>query len=263
MELKLAGISKNFMLSQKAFIALDNIDLEIDSGEFVCIVGPSGCGKSTLLNMVAGLDAPSQGEIILNGSRVRAPGPDRGMIFQDPALFPWLNVIENVEFGMKQAGMSKAQRRELAMEYLSMVHLTKFASAWVHTLSGGMKQRVALARALSLNSKMLLMDEPFAALDSQTRELLYQELYEIWQRTKKTILFVTHQVEEAVLLADRVLVMTAAPGRIKAEFRLDSEPIRSIENPEVLRRVSEIKAVLKDEVMKVAQGELAGEEVGR
>lgn len=241
------------------FVALEPVNLEVSSGEFVCIVGPSGCGKSTLLNIVAGLDKPSGGELLLNDQAIVGPGPDRAMIFQDPALFPWLNVVENVEFGMKQAGMSKVERREKAMDYLAMVHMSKFAKSNIHTLSGGMKQRTALARALSLNSQMLLMDEPFAALDSQTRELLYQELYDIWKRTNKTILFVTHQVEEAVLLADRVLVMTANPGRIKAEFVLDSAPIRSVENPQVLRSITDIKAVLKEEVNKVAAGEYSTE----
>ena len=190
-------------------------------GEFVCIVGPSGCGKSTLLNIVAGLDQPDEGEVLFDGAPIRKPGRERVVVFQEPALFPWLNVRANVEFGLKIAGRSGKERKEHVDRYLELVNLRRFEKAYVHELSGGMKQRVQLARALAVEPRMLLMDEPFAALDAQTRDVLQQELQEIWARTGTTVLFVTHNVREAAILGDRVLVMTPAPGKLKKEIDID------------------------------------------
>jgi len=184
----------------------------------VCIVGPSGCGKSTVPNIVAGLDRPDEGAVVFDGRPVARPGPERVVVFQEAALYPWLNVRANVELGLRIQGVSAKERRERADRYLRLVNLKRFERAYVHELSGGMKQRVQLARALALEPRMLLMDEPFAALDAQTRDVLQQEMQEIWARTGATVLFITHNVREAVILDDRVLVMTTAPGRIKREI---------------------------------------------
>src|SRR5215216_1045839 len=197
--------------------AVKNVNLSIEGGQFVCFVGPSGCGKSTLLNIIAGLEKPSSGEMILNGRPVFETGPDRIMVFQENALFPWLSVIDNVEFGLKMVGVEKNKRQERAMHYLEMMQLTKFADAYTYQLSGGMKQRVAIARALVMDPEVLLMDEPFAALDSQTRDLLLVELQLIWARTKKTIVFITHNILESVVLGNKVIVFTRRPGTIKDE----------------------------------------------
>jgi NitT/TauT family transport system ATP-binding protein len=201
--------------------AIENVNLSIDDGQFVCFVGPSGCGKSTLLNILAGLDMPTEGEVVLNGRLVKDTGPDRIMVFQENALFPWLNVIENVEFGLRMAGVEKRKRNEIAMHYLDMMQLTKFAEAFTYQLSGGMKQRVAIARALVMDPEVLLMDEPFAGLDSQTRDLLLVELQLIWAKTRKTIVFVTHNIIESVCLGDKVVVFTSRPGKVKKEIAVD------------------------------------------
>lgn len=255
MSLQIKNVSKTFITRSNTIHPLDQIDLEIKAGEFVCLLGPSGCGKSTLLNIIAGLEKASVGSVICHGNTVTEPGPDRAVMFQESALFPWLKVIENVEFGMKIAGIPKKERHEKAMRYLKMVHLTRFKDSLVHELSGGMRQRVALARALTLDSKVLLMDEPFAALDSQTKSLLQMELQRIWQETGKTIIFVTHNVEEAVLLADRVLVMSAHPGRIKKEFRIQLARPRTIENIDLAYLVADVMKELKKEVEAVAKAE--------
>jgi NitT/TauT family transport system ATP-binding protein len=207
--------------SKSSVTAVENVTLQIEEGEFVCFVGPSGCGKSTLLNILAGLDKPTEGEIILNGHPINGTGPDRIMVFQENALFPWLKVIDNVEFGLKLAGLNKTKRREIAMHYLDTMQLTRFADSYIYQLSGGMKQRVSLARALVMDPEILLMDEPFAALDSQTRDLLLVELQLIWARTRKTIIFVTHNILESVCLGDRVVVFTNRPGRVKRQIVID------------------------------------------
>jgi NitT/TauT family transport system ATP-binding protein len=207
--------------SKSSVTAVENVTLHIEEGEFVCFVGPSGCGKSTLLNILAGLDKPTEGEIILNGHHINGTGPDRIMVFQENALFPWLKVIDNVEFGLKLAGLNKTKRREIAMHYLDTMQLTKFADSYIYQLSGGMKQRVSLARALVMDPEILLMDEPFAALDSQTRDLLLVELQLIWAKTRKTIIFVTHNILESVCLGDRVVVFTNRPGRVKRQIVID------------------------------------------
>ena len=208
MSLVLRNVSKVFEDSKED--VLNEINLEIDKGEFVCVVGQSGCGKSTLLNLIAGLEKPTEGEILLNSHPVTGPGADRIVMFQEHALFPWLNVIQNVEFGMKLAGFPHNEQEERALTYLRMVGLEEYKNYAIHQLSGGMRQRVALARALTLDSEILLMDEPFSALDKQTSNRLREELQEIWMKTKRTVLFITHSVEEAVYLADRVVVMSPA-----------------------------------------------------
>jgi NitT/TauT family transport system ATP-binding protein len=228
--------------------AIENIDLTINDGEFVCIVGPSGCGKSTLLNILAGLDKPTEGEIILNGHEVDGTGPDRIMVFQENALFPWLKVIENVEFGLKIAGLQKDKRRQIALAHLETMQLSKFADSYVYQLSGGMKQRVALARALVMDPEILLMDEPFASLDSQTRDLLSVELQLIWSKTRKNIIFVTHNVMESVCLGDRVVVFTNRPGRIKREITIDHRRPRLTEDDELKPYYREVLSELRSEI---------------
>jgi NitT/TauT family transport system ATP-binding protein len=228
--------------------AIENIDLTINDGEFVCIVGPSGCGKSTLLNILAGLDKPTEGEIILNGHEVDGTGPDRIMVFQENALFPWLKVIENVEFGLKIAGLQKDKRRQIALAHLETMQLTKFADSYVYQLSGGMKQRVALARALVMDPEILLMDEPFASLDSQTRDLLSVELQLIWSKTRKNIIFVTHNVMESVCLGDRVVVFTNRPGRIKREITIPHRRPRLTEDDELKPYYREVLSELRSEI---------------
>ncbi|HVJ49048.1 ABC transporter ATP-binding protein [Desulfitobacterium sp.] len=255
MSLRVEKVSKDFSTQHKSTHALEEVELQVEKGEFVCLLGPSGCGKSTLLNIIAGLDRATEGEVHLNGREITGPGPDRVVMFQESALFPWLRVIDNVEFGMKLAGIPKVERRKKALEYLKMVRLTQFKNSFIHELSGGMKQRVALARALALDSEILLMDEPFAALDSQTKRILQNELQRIWAETHKTIIFVTHSVEEAVLLGDRIVVMAANPGRVKAEFRLDLQRPRNLEDAQLRAIIAEIMKDLKEEVEKVAQEE--------
>lgn len=222
-KLELRNVTKGFEGNNGAssVTALENINLNIEEGQFVCFVGPSGCGKTTLLNILAGLDKPTSGEVILNGQPVRETGPDRIMVFQENALFPWLKVIDNVEFGLKMAGIKKEKRHEIGMHFLDMMQLKKFAEAFTYQLSGGMKQRVAIARALVTDPEVLLMDEPFAALDSQTRDLLMVELQLIWARTRKTIVFVTHNIAESVCLGDKVVIFTSRPGKVKKEIAVE------------------------------------------
>lgn len=195
--------------------ALKPVDLEIAAGEFLVIVGPSGCGKSTLLNMLAGFGQPSAGEAWVGGERITGPDIDRGMVFQNYALFPWLSVINNVEFGLESKGIAKSERHEIAMRYLTMVGLKDFHRRGINELSGGMKQRVAIARAFATDPSIIFMDEPFGALDALTRRFLQKQLLQIWQEHRKTVVFITHSVPEAIMLADRIVVMTARPGRIR------------------------------------------------
>lgn len=226
MSLILKNVSKQFDDASQS--TLNHIDLEIHDGEFLCIVGKSGCGKSTLLNLVAGLDQPTEGEILLNGQKVTGPGADRVVMFQEHALLPWRNVIENVKFGMEIAGLPKEEQEEKAMHYLRMMQLEDYRDYPIHQLSGGMRQRVALARALTLDSQILLMDEPFSALDKQTSNRLRKELQDIWMNMKKTILFITHSVEEAVYLGDRVVVMSDVTGSIKDVVPIELERPRYV-----------------------------------
>ena len=256
-KLQINHVSRIFKTQTDALVpAIEDVSMEIHQGEFVCLVGPSGCGKSTFLMMIAGLQKPDKGEILLNGAPIQGPGRDRIVIFQEPALFPWLTVQQNVEFGLKLKGMSRWEREEIAIQQLKKVHLLKFRDTYISRLSGGMKQRVALARSLSMDPEILLMDEPFAALDAQTRDLLNGELQTIWQETHKTILFVTHNVREAVCLGDRVIVFTAHPGKIKREFRVEFNRPRQAEDIALMQLTRPILEELKIEVEKYVQGEL-------
>jgi NitT/TauT family transport system ATP-binding protein len=236
--------------------ALAPVSFDIPSGEFCVIIGPSGCGKSTLLNLLAGLDTPDTGNVLLDGKPVRQPGPDRAMVFQEPGLMPWMTVSRNVEYGLKLLGLSKHERRERALHYLRMVHLSKYAGAMPHQLSGGMKQRVSIARALALEPQVLLMDEPFSALDAQTRDVLHDEVQRIWQKTHKTIVFVTHNIREAVYLADRVLIMTAPPGTVKRTVRVPFAHPRVKSSTELSAFTADLHDEIKAEVDKVAAREL-------
>ena len=236
-------------------LALDHINLQARAGEFVCIVGPSGCGKSTLLHLIAGLQPPTSGLVVVDGKEVHGPGTDRIMIFQDHALFPWLTVAQNVEFGMKMKGVPHAERQEKTRQYLRLVHLAKFENSYIHQLSGGMRQRVAIARALATEPDILLMDEPFAALDAQTRDLLHDELERIWNETGRTILFVTHNVREAVRLGDRVVLLTFRPGRVKNEFPIDLPRPRHIEDVAVARTSRAILDELREEINRSLEAE--------
>ncbi len=219
--LAINDVTKTFHIGADQVQALRSVNLSIDKGEFVCLIGASGCGKSTLLRIIAGFEQPSSGQISLYEKEITGPGSGRGMVFQDYALFPWMTVRENISFGPRQKSMAKKYVDEITNEYLNMVGLEKFADRFPHQLSGGMKQRVAIARVLANECEVLLMDEPFGALDALTRESLQQELLEIWARTKVTVIFVTHSVEEAVLLSDRVVVMTAGPGRVEADVAIE------------------------------------------
>ncbi len=240
-------------------LALDQIDLKVRQGEFLCIVGPSGCGKSTLLHLIAALQKPTSGSIMIDDEYVTAPGTDRIMIFQEHGLFPWLTVGQNVEFGMKMKGLSKAEREEKIRYYLRLVHLSQFKDSRPHQLSGGMRQRVALARALATEPDVLLMDEPFAALDAQTRDLLHDELERIWAETGCTIIFVTHNVREAVRLGNRVVLFTFRPGRVKQEFTVDLPRPRHLEEVDVARTAREILDSLREEINKSLEAEYGNE----
>ncbi|TVM00337.1 MAG: nitrate/sulfonate/bicarbonate ABC transporter ATP-binding protein [Candidatus Brocadia sp. WS118] len=255
-DLCIQHVSKSFQSKNGSVYVLEDINLEINQGEFVCLVGPSGCGKTTLMNIVAGLEKADSGDVWANGRRIQGAGPDRVVIFQEAALFPWLNVIKNVEFGLKLKGISGRERRNIALEYLKMVHLTKFQNSHIHELSGGMKQRVAIARALAMNPEMLLMDEPFSALDAQTRWILHYELQNIWMKTKKTILFVTHNIREAVCLADRIFILSTSPGRIKKEFAIDLPRPRDDNDVNVAEYSTRIMQELKAEIDKVVRCEM-------
>ncbi|HZE60978.1 MAG TPA: ABC transporter ATP-binding protein [Burkholderiales bacterium] len=228
--LHLRDVSKIFSVGNERVEALHKVDLIVGKGEFVCLIGASGCGKSTLLRIVAGFEAPTSGDVRVYDAPITGPGSDRGMVFQDYALFPWMTVRDNIAFGPKQKGLKDAS--DIAGRYLDMVGLSKFADRYPYQLSGGMKQRVAIARVLANEASLLLMDEPFGALDALTREQLQDELLEIWSRTKVTILFVTHSVEEATLLADRVVVMTAGPGRIESDNAIRLSRPRDVSAPD-------------------------------
>ena len=214
-------VVKKFNGRNGEMVALNGVDMDIHENEFICVVGPSGCGKSTLLNIIGGLETPTEGKVLVDGAEVTGPGPDRGIVFQQYALFPWLTVEKNVQFGLKLQGKSKEEAEELAHKYLKMVDLEGFAKAYPKELSSGMKQRVAIARAYAVNPKVLLMDEPFGALDAQTRTQLQQELLNTWEKEQKTCFFITHDVEEAIILAQRVVIMCARPGRVKEIVDID------------------------------------------
>lgn len=234
-------VSKHFSSSDRLTHVLEDVSLTIKASEFVCLLGPSGCGKTTLLNLIAGFEFPEKGEILVNGKRVVEPGSDRMVMFQESALFPWLNTIENITFGLKlHPDLTARERKEKADFFIRLVGLEKFACAYPHELSGGMKQRAALARAIAPNPQVLLMDEPFAALDALTREQLYEDLQLIWQDQKMTIVFVTHNVAEAACLGDRVVLFSSHPGKIYKEFYIPLERPREIRDLEVARFAGQI-----------------------
>jgi sulfonate transport system ATP-binding protein len=258
-KLWLKGISLSYPTGNGSrLLALDAIDLKVQAGEFLCIVGPSGCGKSTLLHLIAGLHPPTSGNVLVDGKLVDQPGTDRILIFQELGLFPWLTVGANVEFGMKMKGVSRAEREEKTQYYLRLVHLSQFKESYTHQLSGGMRQRVALARALATEPDVLLMDEPFAALDAQTRDLLHDELERIWSETGRTIIFVTHNVREAVRLGGRVAVFTFRPGRVKREYPIDLARPRHLEDISVAKTAREILDDLREEINKSLEAEYGG-----
>jgi NitT/TauT family transport system ATP-binding protein len=252
-KLAVEEVSKTFRTGQRMVHALDRVSLQVSEGEFVCLVGPSGCGKSTLLNIIAGLEQPDGGRILSDGVPVSEPGRDRMVMFQEHALFPWLDVMGNLMFSLRlKPNLKDSERREVAMYYLHLVGLERFQHANIHELSGGMKQRIALARALAPNPKILLMDEPFASLDALTREQLYGDIQRIWQERKKTIVFVTHNVREAACLGDRVVLFSPNPGRVQEEFRVDLPRLRDINSPEL--------AVYSTKIMRALKGHLSTQE---
>jgi NitT/TauT family transport system ATP-binding protein len=254
--LEVRDLDKVFRRGARAVQAIDRFSLDVNEGEFVAIVGPSGCGKSTFLHILGGFEPHDGGTMLLNGVPVKGPGPDRGMLFQEFALYPWRSVIGNVGWALEVQGKPKAERAAIAERYLKLVGLSPFRDAYPAELSGGMKQRVALARVLAFEPRILLMDEPFGALDAQTRELMQEELNAIWQQTRNTVLFVTHDIDEAVYLADRVVVFTARPGRIKDEIRIKLERPRRIDVKKTAAYMSYRNRVwdaLRDEVLKARE----------
>ena len=244
------NIVKDFRHEDYTLRALDGINLKVEAGDFVCLVGPSGCGKSTFLRIAAGLDTPDEGEIKFDGKTITGTGPERILVFQEGALFPWLKVSDNVEFGLKMAGVPKDDRSQISKRFLDMMQLTKFANAYTHQLSTGMKQRVAIARALVMDPDVLLMDEPFAALDAFTRDLLLVEMQLIWEKTKKTILFVTHNVAEAVVLGNKIAIFSNRPSRIKKELVIDYHRPRLVDDENLTKYQKQILAELRPEVKK-------------
>ena len=232
-------------------VALDGLDLHIEPREFLTLLGPSGCGKSTLLNIIAGFEKPDGGAVFLDGRPITRPGPDRGVVFQDYALFPWLNVQQNIEYGLREKGLATAEIKETTRRFVGMVGLTGFERRYPHELSGGMRQRVALSRVLAINPQILLMDEPFAAVDAQTRVILQEELQRIWMQTQKTVVFVTHSVDEAIYLSDRVTVMTARPGTVKAIVPIDLPHPRDATSDSFNQYRREITQLIATESRKV------------
>jgi NitT/TauT family transport system ATP-binding protein len=249
-KLEAKNIVKYFKHDSHRLKALDGVNLKIEDGEFVCLVGPSGCGKSTFLRIVAGLEKPDEGEILFDGKPVKSTGPERIIVFQEGALFPWLKVQDNVEFGLKMAGIPKEERSQISKRYLDMMQLTKFADSYTYQLSTGMKQRVAIARALVMDPDVLLMDEPFAALDPQTRDLLLVEMQLIWEKTKKTILFVTHNIGEATVLGTKIAIFSNRPSSIKKTISVNYKRPRLIEDQNLLPLQQEILTELRPEVKK-------------
>ncbi|QKS53403.1 ABC transporter ATP-binding protein (plasmid) [Azospirillum oryzae] len=255
-QIQVRGVEKTFAVGAQKIVALQNIDLDIRKGEFVCLLGPSGCGKSTLLNAVAGFQPPTKGTVTVDGRTITEPGPDRGMVFQEYALFPWMTVAQNVAFGLEIKGMSKAEIAERVEWLLQKLHLQDFRNRFPKDLSGGMRQRVAIARVLALDSPILLMDEPFGALDALTRRTLQDELLRIWEEVGKTILFVTHSIEESIYLADRIIVMTYRPGTIKRDVAVDMPRPRDGSAPEFNRLKRELSQMVMEEQQRFSQDEI-------
>ena len=253
--IEIRAVHKEFTKGERRVVALEEIDLTVAEREFVAILGPSGCGKSTLLNMVAGFDLPTRGSVKVAGEEILAPAPTRGVVFQEPALFPWLTVMDNVVFGPKTRGQSAADYRARAAQIIERVGLSGFEASYPAELSGGMRQRVGIARVLIMEPKVLLMDEPFGSLDAQTRTLMQELLLALWERHHQTVLFITHDIEEAVLLADRVCVMTARPGRIKKSIEVRMPRPRSIElttSPEFNALRREVLELIRQESLRAA-----------
>jgi NitT/TauT family transport system ATP-binding protein len=250
--LTVENLNKTYISHGSETSALVDINLQIEEGEFVCLLGPSGCGKSTLLKIIAGLIPATSGRIMINGQPVSGPGPERAVVFQDYALFPWMTVRDNVEFGLEARRLPAAERREVSRRLLKVVGLSEFAERYPHQLSGGMKQRVSIARALAVDPSLLLMDEPFGALDAQTRQLLQDELLRIWREYRKTVVFVTHSIEEAIYLSDRIVVMTARPGRVKQVVMVPETRPRDMASIDMNQRQREVRAVLNEEIARAA-----------
>jgi len=250
--LTVENLNKKYVSHGSVTSALVDINLRIEEGEFVCLLGPSGCGKSTLLKIIAGLIPATSGRITINGKPVSGPGPERAVVFQDYALFPWMTVRDNVEFGLEARRLPVAERREVSSRLLKVVGLSDFAERFPHQLSGGMKQRVSIARALAVDPSLLLMDEPFGALDAQTRHLLQDELLRIWREYRKTVVFVTHSIEEAIYLSDRIVVMTARPGRVKQIVVVSEARPRDMASADMNQRQREVRAVLNEEIARAA-----------
>jgi len=250
------NVQKVFKTPGKDVIALKDINLEIKQGEFVCLLGPSGCGKSTLLNAVAGFALPSSGEITVDGKKITGPGPDRGMVFQEYALFPWMTIAQNIAFGLEVQKKSKAEIDLTVNQLLELLHLNDFRDRFPKDLSGGMRQRVAIARVLALDSPIMLMDEPFGALDALTRRNLQDELLRIWEKLGKTILFVTHSIEESIYLADRIVVMTYRPGTVKRDQRVDMPRPRDPASPEFNELKRELGRLVMEEQQRHANDEM-------
>ena len=250
--LTVENLNKKYVSHGSVTSALVDINLRIEEGEFVCLLGPSGCGKSTLLKIIAGLIPATSGRITINGQPVSGPGPERAVVFQDYALFPWMTVRDNVEFGLEARRLPVAERREVSSRLLKVVGLSDFAERFPHQLSGGMKQRVSIARALAVDPSLLLMDEPFGALDAQTRHLLQDELLRVWREYRKTVVFVTHSIEEAIYLSDRIVVMTARPGRVKQIVVVSEARPRDMASADMNQRQREVRAVLNEEIARAA-----------
>ncbi|MGE6716175.1 ABC transporter ATP-binding protein [Peribacillus frigoritolerans] len=260
MYLTIDGIEKSFKNEKKESIkVLDKINIEVEKGSFVSIVGPSGCGKSTLLYLIAGLDKADVGEIRVAGKKVVKPGPERVVVFQEAGLFPWLTVLENVTYGLKLKKMPKEEAKAKALDILKMVHLSRYVDSYPHQLSGGMKQRVAIARALVMEPDILLMDEPFSALDEQTRMVLHKELLEIWRKTKVTIFFVTHNIREAVQLSEKIIVFATRPGKIKETISVPSMKDGVMPDSVTLHTEQRVLSILQEEIEKVLKEEIGND----
>jgi NitT/TauT family transport system ATP-binding protein len=256
-KVRVENLSKVFTKGKKSVVAIRDFTLDIADGEFVCLLGPSGCGKTTVLRMIAGLESKSSGSIRVQGKEVVDAGPDRGMVFQEFALFPWRSASRNVEFGLEVKGVPESERKEVSEHFFSLVGLEGFEESLPKQLSGGMKQRVAIARALANNPAVLLMDEPFGSLDAQTRNLMQKELLRIWLAERKTVIFVTHSVDEAVFLADRIVIMTARPGKVREVIEITLPRPRDRTSPEFISVRGEVLAELEEEFEKAREKELS------
>jgi NitT/TauT family transport system ATP-binding protein len=255
-QIQISGVHKVFKTDTSEVVALKDINLEIRNGEFICMLGPSGCGKSTLLNAIAGFSLPTAGTLIANGAEVTAPGPDRAMVFQEYALFPWMTVAQNIAYGLEIKKMPRERIAEKVDILLGKLHLTDFRDRFPKDLSGGMRQRVAIARVLALDSPMMLMDEPFGALDALTRRSLQDELLRIWMEFKKTIVFVTHSIQESIYLADRVVVMTYRPGTVKKVVTVDLPHPRDMNSPRFIELQKELTQMVMEEQMRYENAEI-------